>query len=118
VPHVMLPLRLEYGSTYLPLDIGKDHMGLHKELSEQLERSIPEPMRLDPKVRCELGEGVPYEVILKFAEDWKADLTVIHLHGKSRLERTLIGSMAERVVRGATKPVLAIPVLDTAVREV
>ena len=115
VLHVMLPLQLEYGRNYLPLDIGKDHMALHRELSEELESSIPESMRLDPKVRCELGEGVPYEVILKFADDWKAGLTVIHLHGKSRLERTLIGSTAERVVRGATKPVLAIPVLDMAV---
>ena len=110
--HVMLPLQLEYGSTYLPLDIGKDHTALHKELAEELEQAVPESIRLDPRVRCELGEGVPYEVILKFADDWKADLIVIHLHGRRRGERMRIGSTAERVVRGARKPVLAIPVLD------
>ena len=110
--HVLLPLRLEYGATYLPLDIGKDHQALHKELSEQLERAVPESMRLDPKVRCELGEGVPYEVILKFVDDWAADLIIIHLQGSSHKERTLIGSTAERVVRASSKPVLAIPVLD------
>jgi nucleotide-binding universal stress UspA family protein len=112
--HVMLPLQLEYGATYLPLDIGKDHKALHKELSDELEQAIPESIRLDSRVRCTVGEGVPYEVILKFAEDWNADLIVIHLHGKSRRERSLIGSTAERIVRGATRPVLSIPILDSA----
>ena len=113
VLHVMLPLQLEYGTTYLPLDIGKDHETLHRELSEQLERFVPESIRLDPKVRLETGEGVPYEVIFQFAEDRKADLVVINLHGKSRLDRTRGGSTAERVVRASPRPVLSIPVLNT-----
>lgn len=108
--HVMLPLQLEYGARYLPLDIGKDHARLHREISGELERAVPDAIRLDPKVRLDVGEGVPWEVILQSAED-RVDLIVINLHGKSRLERTLIGSTAERVVRASSIPVLAVPTL-------
>jgi nucleotide-binding universal stress UspA family protein len=111
--YVMLPLQLEYGVTYLPLDIGKDHQALHRELAEQLEQSVPESIRVDPRVRLETGEGVPHEVILNRAEEIGADLVVINLHGRSRMERTLIGSTAERVVRASTRPVLSVPILDT-----
>ena len=113
VLNVMLPLQLEYGTSYLPLDIGKDHEALHEELSEQMQESVPESMRLDDRVRLETGEGVPYEVILDRAQDLQADLLVINLHGKSRMERTLIGATAERVVRASRTPVLSIPVLDS-----
>lgn len=113
VLNVMLPLQLEYGKSYLPLDIGKDHDALHKDLSEQLANSVPPSIQLDEHVRLETGEGVPYEVILNRAGQLSADLVVINLHGKSRQERTLIGSTAERVVRASSRPVLSIPILDS-----
>jgi nucleotide-binding universal stress UspA family protein len=33
----------------------------------------------------------------------------MNLHGKGRLERALLGSTAERVIRTATIPVLSLP---------
>lgn len=111
--NVMLPLQLEYGRSYLPLDIGKDHDVLRRELSGQLEESVPAPIRLDAHVRLETGEGVPYEVILNRADQLQADLIVINLHGKSRQERTLLGSTAERVIRASSRPVLSVPIPDS-----
>jgi nucleotide-binding universal stress UspA family protein len=54
-------------------------------------------------------EGTPYERINHLAGECSADLIVINLQGKGRLERTLLGTTAERVVRTATVPVLSLP---------
>jgi len=56
-----------------------------------------------------VGEGAPWSVINEVAARCKADLIVINLHGKGTLERVLLGSTAERVIRTATVPVLALP---------
>jgi len=98
----------------LPLETGRGKAaaaGL-SEAERELARAVPDSIQVDPKVRLEVAEGAPHEVILEDAEKWRADLIVIHLRGRSHRDRTLIGSTAERVVRGATRPVLSIPVLD------
>lgn len=52
--------------------------------------------------------GDPSEDILKFAQNEGIDLIVMGTHGRKGLERTVFGSVAERVVRGASCPVLTI----------
>jgi nucleotide-binding universal stress UspA family protein len=61
------------------------------------------------KVDTVLVEGNPVEAIFKAAEDNCADLIVITVERKGRLERALLGATAERVIREAHLPVLAIP---------
>jgi nucleotide-binding universal stress UspA family protein len=56
-----------------------------------------------------LADGVPYEAINRLAEQNSADLIVINLQAKGRLERALLGTTAERVIRTATVPVLSLP---------
>jgi nucleotide-binding universal stress UspA family protein len=53
-------------------------------------------------------EGLPFVEILKVAEEIPADLIVIGTHGRTGLSHVLIGSVAERVVRGATSAVLTV----------
>jgi nucleotide-binding universal stress UspA family protein len=48
------------------------------------------------------------EMIVADAEAWPADLIVICTHGRRGLSRLFLGSVAEGVVRVATKPVLLI----------
>ena len=65
--------------------------------------------------------GVPVDAVLHegfqrslhaFVEDevvaWKADLIVIGTHGRRGVERMLLGSDAERIVRSASVPVLLV----------
>ena len=52
--------------------------------------------------------GVPYEEILKKAEDEKAALIVLGTHGRSGIDHILFGSTAERVVRKARCPVMTV----------
>lgn len=52
--------------------------------------------------------GVPFQLIIKRAEEIKADLIVIGTHGHMPLENVLMGSTAERVVRRSKIPVLTV----------
>jgi len=54
-----------------------------------------------------LNHRIP-EMIAADAEAWPADLIVICTHGRRGLSHLLLGSVAEGVVRVATKPVLLI----------
>jgi len=54
-------------------------------------------------------EGGVHGAITRFAENAKADLIVLNLHSKSFLERAMLGSTAERVIRSAAIPVLSLP---------
>jgi len=56
-----------------------------------------------------LADGVPYEAINRIAAQKNADLIVINLQGKGLLDRALIGTTAERVIRTASIPVLSLP---------
>lgn len=48
------------------------------------------------------------EAIAADAQKWKADLIVVGTHGRRGFSRLLLGSVAESIVRVATKPVLLI----------
>lgn len=49
-----------------------------------------------------------WEVINKDANRWRADLIVIGTHGRGGFDHLFLGSVAERVIRLARKPVLVI----------
>jgi len=53
-------------------------------------------------------KGDPESAILEHAKEWGADLIVVRSHDCSRLERLLIGSIAERVVKHAPCSVLVL----------
>jgi nucleotide-binding universal stress UspA family protein len=53
--------------------------------------------------------GDPADEILRYAQRQAIDLIVLGTHGRSGFSRVLLGSVAERVVRGAAVPVLTVP---------
>jgi len=59
-----------------------------------------------------LKEGVPHVEILRCASDIGADMIVMGTHGHTGIEHLLLGSVAERVVRGARVPVLTVTLRD------
>ncbi len=52
--------------------------------------------------------GIPYEEIIRKAEEIGASLIVVGTHGRTGLDHLIFGSTAERVVRSAACPVLTI----------
>jgi nucleotide-binding universal stress UspA family protein len=76
---------------------------------KNLELLVPETAKPWCVTKTTVATGSPYQEILKAARKKKLGLIVMNIHGKGMLERVLIGSTAERVVRGAACPVLLIP---------
>lgn len=58
------------------------------------------------KCRSKVVIGDTVESILQYAESEKADMIIIGTHGKRGLEKILLGSVAERVLKRAHCPVL------------
>jgi len=53
-------------------------------------------------------EGRPSRRIVEYADENDCDLIVMGTHGRGGLDRLLLGSVAERVVRAATVPVMTV----------
>ncbi|KTG09589.1 hypothetical protein AUR64_13025 [Haloprofundus marisrubri] len=65
-------------------------------------------------VETALRTGVPHDEILAYADEQGVDLVVMGTQGRSGLQRYLLGSVAERVVRLANCPVMAVHEDDDA----
>jgi nucleotide-binding universal stress UspA family protein len=66
---------------------------------------LPEPV---PRVERRLEQGDAAREIVRLAQETRCDLIVIGTHGRTGLDRLLMGSVAEQVVRKAPCPVLAV----------
>lgn len=82
--------------------------GLMRELAGDRMRRLCARFRLR-SVQGKIVEGNPAEAIVEHAAALNAGLVVIASRGHSMLERMLLGSTAERVVRQAGCPVLLLP---------
>jgi nucleotide-binding universal stress UspA family protein len=60
------------------------------------------------KVRWTLSVGLPYDEIVRAAAHEHAEMIVMGTHGRSGLNRLLLGSVAERVIRLASCPVVTV----------
>ncbi|KTG19456.1 universal stress protein [Haloferax profundi] len=63
----------------------------------------------DVPVETEIRVGLPAETIVDYGKERNVDLVVMGTHGTSGLERYLVGSVAERVVRLSDVPVMCVP---------
>ncbi|WP_280585254.1 universal stress protein [Halorubrum sp. Boch-26] len=59
-------------------------------------------------VETAVVEGSPSGEIIRYAEDSDCDLIVMGTHGRGGINRLLLGSVAEKVVRGSAVPVLTV----------
>ena len=62
----------------------------------------------DAEIAISVRQGVPYEEILHEQEEKAMDLIVLSSHGRTGILRILIGSVAEKVLRGAKCPVMLV----------
>jgi nucleotide-binding universal stress UspA family protein len=84
-----------------------------EELSEQAQRHLEEWKAIAEglgiaQVEIATAIGEPSHEILAFAKAQKADLVVLGTHGRTGIQHALMGSVAERVVRRASCPVLTV----------
>ncbi len=80
-----------------------------RQKAEQLLANIVEDNKdTCPKCSYALLEGEAVEEIVTYAKDKGADLIIISTHGAKGIEKILLGSVAERVVKKAHCPTLTI----------
>lgn len=65
-------------------------------------------IEVDVPVVREVRGGNPPATILGYAREHDVDVIVMGTHGRTGYERYLLGSVAEKVVRAATRPVLTV----------
>jgi nucleotide-binding universal stress UspA family protein len=97
--------RFESPSSGLSGDAWREVEGERAEsaLSEAV-AGLPE----DLDVRTVVAEGVPTRAILEYVPDGGIDLVVMGTHGRTGIDRLLLSSTAERIVRRSPVPVLTV----------
>ena len=68
-------------------------------------------------VKCTIEKGIAADVIIENSAADKSTLVSLATHGRSGIERWLLGSVAEKVLRGAPNPMLLIRATDEAKTE-
>jgi nucleotide-binding universal stress UspA family protein len=101
------------GAVPLPPPVLQAAQGIHERLAVLAARVR------ESGLECQTGstEGNPGDEIIDYATKIGADLIVMGTHGRGGLERVLLGSVAEKVLRGSSCPVLVVPVRQSDGRE-
>ncbi|HBR22832.1 MAG TPA: universal stress protein [Nitrospiraceae bacterium] len=96
-------------ASYVPhVSLDELYRDMEKNAAKEIDRYGIEELRGIKDIERIVVKGRPYEEILKFARENKADLIVIGTHGRRGLDRVIFGSTAEKVVRDAPCPVLSV----------
>jgi nucleotide-binding universal stress UspA family protein len=82
----------------------REHVTAAQELIADLTSDDPD----SPVVETAVVHGFPAEEILRYAETVGADLLVMGTHGRTGVDRVLLGSVTERVLRRAPIPVVTV----------
>ncbi|MFB1064029.1 universal stress protein [Natrinema sp. H-ect4] len=77
-----------------------------------VERIEAEATREGVDVETAVEQGVPHEAILAYADDHGIDMIVMGTQGRTGLDRVLVGSVTERIVRMADIPVVTVRLND------
>lgn len=68
-----------------------------------------DPLCCDRVDSIEVREGNPADEILKVVAELNCDAIVMGSHGRGIISHAILGAVAEKVIRGARKPVFIIP---------
>ena len=82
--------------------------GRESEDKKKLDGFLPPEMQKGITAETSHKVGTPFLEIIKAAKQKEVDLIVMATHGRSGLSHILFGSVAEKVVRKSTCPVLSI----------
>jgi nucleotide-binding universal stress UspA family protein len=93
-------------ATMVEVDAMLDDAREHFE--EQFKKIILRAKDLDVELQTDIAVGHPVEQIVHRAETDHVDLIVLGRRGKSRWEKMLVGSTAEKVLRYAHCPVMVV----------
>lgn len=100
------------GFTGLPMESSWE--GIDEMLRTDAEAALETIRELadarDVPVETRVLEGSPHREIVRYAEQEGCDLVVMGTHGRGGIDRLLLGSVAEKVVRASNVPVMTVRV--------
>jgi len=96
-------LNVGYGELVLPEEIFEKHK---KIILENLNNIADKFQKEGLEVELNVREGIVYEEIVEFAKEKKIGLIIMATHGRKGLEKFLMGSVSQKVVKLAHCPVL------------
>jgi len=98
----------------LPVETSWD--GVTELLRDEGEQAVAdfEEMVGEVPVETAIREGNPSREIVEYARENDCDTVVMGTHGRGGIDRLLLGSVAERVVRATPVPVVTVPVSEAA----
>ncbi|UPW00675.1 universal stress protein [Halorussus gelatinilyticus] len=103
-------------ATFAGLHMETSWEGVDEVLREEGETALErvEDIAAEYGVACssQLLDGSPSKRIVEYAEREDCDLVVMGTHGRGGIDRLLLGSVAEGVVRACSVPVLTVQVGD------
>lgn len=94
-----------YGAT---ADLGSLLQEQERGGRAQLEKIQERYAKKVPQLRAMQQTGTPYLAITTAAKKLKADMIVISTHGRTGLSHLFLGSVAEKIVRTSSCPVLTV----------
>ncbi|WP_227356848.1 universal stress protein [Haladaptatus salinisoli] len=96
--------------TVVPPDVRADI--LYDELEDEADDAVDDiktkASEAGIDVETAVLRGTPHRAILDYADDHDIDLVVMGTHGRRGLDRYLLGSVTEKVVRISDVPVLTV----------
>ncbi len=102
----VIPEEIAWEGYYVP-DLSNIVKKIISDAEQRLEEFIKDRFKglLVEKI---IARGRPYEEIVRIANEKNVDLIVMGSHGRTGLGRVVVGSVAMRVLRRSTKPVLIV----------
>jgi nucleotide-binding universal stress UspA family protein len=94
---------------YLPPSVLRDLWAATQEAARRnLKRLASSPQGKGVRIATLLAEGPASAAIVRAAKKNRVDLVVMGTHGRTGVQRLLMGSVADRVIRTASCPVLVV----------
>ncbi len=81
---------------------------LRDKLEKKLDGMVPDACRDWCTANTALLDGEPYIALMDYAKEQEMDMIVLGIRGHTLLEKLLVGSTTDRLIRHSTFPVLAV----------
>lgn len=106
------------GEASAPVSYTEDELKLiKKRVMDYLEKTGQSLKGTGITLKTMVSTGNAADEILKAADETKADLIAMSTHGRSGLRRLAFGSITDKVLRGASIPVLMVRAAEGTVNE-
>ncbi len=110
IVHILEPLLAFSGDYALTMNmpVNIDVLDERRRAAKMLVSDVAEKLneKYPGKLSHEVREGNPADEILSIADEWGAELILVGSHGKSGLDRFLLGSISSKVSQHANCGVL------------